>query len=74
VRQRRRRFRFTGAQPDEPNISDGTTVQQLLEAMGYSYNLITVTVNGVLVAEEDYATQCVPDEAKVTVFHLAHGG
>jgi thiamine biosynthesis protein ThiS len=53
---------------------DGLTVQEMLDEMGYSYPLITVTVNGVLVPEEDYSTHLVPDRAKVTVFHLAHGG
>ncbi len=52
----------------------GMTVQVLLDELGYSYALITVTVNGELVSEEDYATHRLPDEARITVFHLAHGG
>jgi sulfur carrier protein ThiS len=39
-----------------------------------SYSLITVTVNGAFVAKEDYEEYEVPDNADVTVFHLAHGG
>ena len=59
---------------DRVDWREGMTVQELLDAMGYNYVLITVTVNGVLVAEDDYAAHLVPDEARVTVFHLAHGG
>jgi thiamine biosynthesis protein ThiS len=50
------------------------TVRDLLQRMHYSYSLITVTVNGALVAKEDYEEYEVPDNADVTVFHLAHGG
>lgn len=53
---------------------EGLTVQGLLDAMGYSYVLITVTVNDALVAEHDYDHHLVPEDARVTVFHLAHGG
>ena len=53
---------------------EGMTVQRLLDALGYDYPLITTTVNGALVAQEDYASCPVPDEANVTIFHLAHGG
>jgi thiamine biosynthesis protein ThiS len=53
---------------------EGMTVQELLRTLGYTYVLITVTVNGVLVAEDDYASHLLPDHAEVTVFHLAHGG
>lgn len=52
----------------------GMTVQDVLDAMGYDYPLITVTVNGELVLAEDYDTHEVPDGADVNVFHLAHGG
>jgi thiamine biosynthesis protein ThiS len=53
---------------------EGMTVRELLDQLGYTYVLITVTVNGALVAEEDYGSHLVPDQAEVTVFHLAHGG
>ena len=45
-----------------------------LDAMGYDYALITVTIEGTLVPEDDYGTQPVPDGSKVGLFHLAHGG
>ena len=50
------------------------SVQDVLDAMRYKYRLITVTVNGELVPEEDYDTCKIPDNADVTIFHLAHGG
>ena len=59
---------------DRVDWREGMTVRELLDKLGYTYVLITVTVNEVLVAEEDYATHLVPDHAEVTVFHLAHGG
>ena len=52
----------------------GMTVKDVLNAMGYDYALITVTVNNMLVPHEDYDTYPVPDNAEVGVFHLAHGG
>ncbi|MBN2359952.1 MAG: sulfur carrier protein ThiS [Deltaproteobacteria bacterium] len=59
---------------DRVDWQPGMTVQDLLDKMGYSYVLITVTVDDALVAKEDYASFPVPDGAAVTVFHLAHGG
>jgi thiamine biosynthesis protein ThiS len=59
---------------DRVDWRPGMTVQDLLDAMGYSYVLITVTVDDELVAEHDYGHHELPDGARVTVFHLAHGG
>ena len=59
---------------DRVEWQEGLTVQGLFDRLGYEYALITVTVNGELVAEEDYGSTAVPDGAEVTVFHLAHGG
>jgi thiamine biosynthesis protein ThiS len=53
---------------------EGMTVQDLLDEMGYSYVLITVTVNDRFIPEEDYQTAKLEDEAQIQVFHLAHGG
>jgi len=52
----------------------GMTVRDVLTTMNYTYRLITVTVNGILVPKEQYDTYQIPDEAQVTVFHLSHGG
>lgn len=59
---------------DRVEWREGMTVQDLLGAMGYTYVLITVTVDGVLVPEDEYTTRPVPDGSRVGVFHLAHGG
>jgi len=59
---------------DRVDWHEGMTVQDLLSAMGYSYALITVTVNDQLVIEQDYPHHRIPAGARVTVFHLAHGG
>ena len=50
------------------------TVQDVLDEMGYSYVLITVTVNEVYVKKDDYLIYKIEDNSNVTVFHLAHGG
>ena len=53
---------------------EGMTVEGLMKEMGYDYALITVTVDGVLVPEDDYGTFRLRDGSRVVVFHLAHGG
>lgn len=59
---------------DKVKWRENMTVRDLLQVMHYSYFLITVTVNGEFVSKEDYEEYEVPDNADVTVFHLAHGG
>ena len=59
---------------DEIEWREGMTVQNLLDEMGFSYILITVTVDDRLVPEEDYDHFIIHDGADVGVFHLAHGG
>lgn len=59
---------------DKVDWWEGMNVRDLLTKMGYTYSLITVTVNGELVPKENYEDHIVPDGADVTVFHLAHGG
>jgi thiamine biosynthesis protein ThiS len=59
---------------DRLEWQSGMTVRSLLDRMRYSYRLITVAVNGQLVPHEDYEDFYLPDEAQVSVFHLAHGG
>jgi thiamine biosynthesis protein ThiS len=59
---------------DRIEWNERMTVSDALAAMRYDYPLITVTVNGRLVREEDYDTFVIPDSAQVQVFHLAHGG
>ena len=52
----------------------GMTVQDVLDAMGYDYALLSVFVNGTHVNREDFATHPVPDDAEFEAVHLAHGG
>jgi thiamine biosynthesis protein ThiS len=59
---------------DKLEWKEGMTIQALLDEMGYSYTLITVTVDDHLVPEDEYETFVIGDGASVGVFHLAHGG
>jgi thiamine biosynthesis protein ThiS len=59
---------------DKVDWRKGMTVQDLLDEMAYDYVLITVTVDGTLVADEDYDSRILDDGSSVGVFHLAHGG
>jgi len=59
---------------DKLDWQEDMTVRDVLEKMKYTFHLITVTVNGELVQKVDYDTHLVPDNANVSVFHLAHGG
>jgi thiamine biosynthesis protein ThiS len=59
---------------DKVEWKEGMTVRTLLDEMGYSYTLITVTVNDRLIPEDDFDHFIIEDGADVGVFHLAHGG
>ncbi len=59
---------------DKVEWKDGMTVQDVLDAMGYSYVLITVTVNGEIVARDDFSRYPVPDNADLKAIHIMHGG
>lgn len=59
---------------DKLEWKEGMTVRDLLDEMGYSYTLITVTVDDHLVPEEEYDSFIIDDGTSVGVFHLAHGG
>ena len=50
------------------------TVTQLLERLKFSYPLVVVSINGVLVPKDEYATRHVPDGAQVKVLHMTAGG
>lgn len=53
---------------------EGLTVAQLLEELKFTFPLIIVSVDGVLVPKEAYATQLIPDKAQVKVLHMTAGG
>jgi thiamine biosynthesis protein ThiS len=59
---------------DRIEWKDGLTVQDVLDILRYDYVLMTVTVDGVLVPEDEYSLRLLPDGASLAVFHLAHGG
>lgn len=59
---------------DKIEWKEDMSVQDVLDIMGYSYVLITVTVNEEFVKKDDYLIYKVKDDSKITVFHLAHGG
>jgi sulfur carrier protein len=50
------------------------TVQDLLDAMTYTYPHVVVTLNGDLVAHDTYDEVELPDDADVRVVHLMAGG
>jgi thiamine biosynthesis protein ThiS len=52
----------------------GMTVQDVLDALHYTYTHIIVSVNGTVVKREVYDTETIPDEADVRVIHLIAGG
>jgi thiamine biosynthesis protein ThiS len=52
----------------------GMTVQQVLDALRFSFRMIVVKVNGQVVLRKDFATTEVPDGAEVQAIHLISGG
>jgi len=52
----------------------GMTVTRLLDRLKFSYPLVIVSIDGVLVPKDEYATRQVPDGAKVRVLHMTAGG
>lgn len=53
---------------------EGMTVARLLERLRFSFPLIVVSIDGVLVPKDEYATRQVPDRAQVKVLHMTAGG
>jgi len=54
--------------------ASGLTVRGLLKAKGWSFPLIVVKVNGVLVARTDWDAAAVGDGDVVEAAHLMSGG
>ena len=52
----------------------GMTVQDLLDALKFSFRMIVVKVNGQVVLRKDFKTTEVPDGAEVQAIHLISGG
>jgi thiamine biosynthesis protein ThiS len=58
----------------EVEWEEGMTVTRLLERLSFSFPLIIVSVNGVMVPKQDYARYPVPADADVRVIHMTAGG
>ncbi len=52
----------------------GMTVQDLLDALRFSFRMIVVKVDGQIVLKKDFSTTQVPDGARVEAIHLISGG
>jgi thiamine biosynthesis protein ThiS len=53
---------------------EGMTVAQLLEKLKFSYPLVIVSVNGMMVPRSEYDRYPIPQEAAVKVLHMIAGG
>ena len=58
----------------EVDWEPGMTVTRLLARLKFSFPLLIVSVDGVLIPKEEYSTQQVPDDAEVKVLHMTAGG
>ena len=52
----------------------GLTVQDVLDALKFSFRMIVVKVNGKVVLRREFATTPVPDGAEVQAIHMISGG
>jgi thiamine biosynthesis protein ThiS len=52
----------------------GLTVQDLLDALKFSFRMIVVKINGKVVLRREFATTPVPDGAEVQAIHMISGG
>jgi sulfur carrier protein len=52
----------------------GMTVNDLLDACGFTHHYLVVTINGMLVPPAEYATKAIADGDQVRVVHVLAGG
>jgi sulfur carrier protein len=52
----------------------GMTVEAVLQACGFTYPLVVVSVNGVVIPQEQFPTTRVSSGDEVRVLHLVAGG
>ena len=52
----------------------GMTVQDVLDVLNFSFRMIVVRVDGVVVMQEDWETTEVPDDTQMQALHLISGG
>jgi sulfur carrier protein len=55
-------------------FAPGMTVQDLLDALKFSFRMIVVKIDGKVVLRTDFATTEVPDGSEVQAIHLISGG
>lgn len=53
---------------------DGMTVQDVLDALKFSFRMIVVKINGRVVLRHDFGTTPVPDGTDMQAIHLISGG
>ena len=53
---------------------DILTVQELLDFKNYSFKMLVIKINNLLVKKDQYAEQIIKDGDDVTVLHLVSGG
>ena len=53
---------------------DGMTVQDVLDALKFSFRMIVVKIDGRVILRKDFGTTEVPDGAEVQAIHLISGG
>ncbi|MCX6029624.1 MAG: sulfur carrier protein ThiS [Chloroflexi bacterium] len=52
----------------------GMTVQDVLDALKFSFRMIVVKINGQVVLRQDFATTPVPDGTEMQAIHMISGG
>jgi len=58
----------------EEFIEEEMTVNELLKAKTYTFKMLIVKINGVLVKKNEYSTAMIRDQDDVMVLHLVSGG
>ncbi len=53
---------------------EGMTVRDVLKAKKYTFPMLVITIDGILLPREDYDTKVVPDHSRLDVVHLLSGG
>ena len=50
------------------------TVNELLQLKKYSFKMLVIKINGVLIKKDEYPTALIKDQDDVMVLHLVSGG
>ena len=61
---------------NNPEVFGGEkmTVRELLDAKNFTFKMLIVKINGILVLKSDYETSIVLEGDNVSVLHLISGG